>query len=367
MQSFDQGQATWYRRRTGYSWSSAGGDIGTRYATATVGTSAGTKVSFNVTSLVQQTVNGSFGSRYTRIALVDAGSASARSYKEFHSSSASDSSVRPVLKVVYGGTTSSSPPPSTTTTTTGSTLKVLHWNIHYGFGTDGRYDIDRLASWMAKINPDVISLNEVEYYVSGHGNEDQPARFAALLKAKTGRTWYRHFAQRYGNWGSKGGGNLILSRFPIEAKSQLAMSYDRSAALVTITVNGRRVNFISTHLASESSGYRSTQIKQLLSWSRNFPEQRIIAGDFNAGLVNVPYMEDTYDDGWTAADRLGTATDYVGNTRYGATHSYKIDFIFRSETASYVKVKAARVYDTRDSNGKMPSDHKPLMVTHEIR
>ena len=73
--SFDETAATWYRRRDdGSRWTTAGGDLGARYATATVGTSPGTQVTFNVTALVQETVNGNYGSRYTRIALVDGGS-----------------------------------------------------------------------------------------------------------------------------------------------------------------------------------------------------------------------------------------------------------------------------------------------------
>jgi endonuclease/exonuclease/phosphatase family metal-dependent hydrolase len=358
--SWDETATTWYRRKTtGERWTAAGGDLGARYAQATVGTAPGTRVTFDVTRLVQETVNGTYGSRYTRIALVDLGSTSAASYKEFYSSEALDPSTRPQLTIVYG---SAPPLPAST-----GTLKVLHWNIHYGIGTDGVYGIDKHVDWIVRINPDLVSLNEVEKYVSGHGNENQPALFASKLQARTGRPWYYHFAQRYGEWTSNGGGNLILSRFPIDAASQLAMSYGRSAALATITVNGRAINFISTHLASESSGYRSTQIQQLLPWARSFPEQRIIAGDFNAGLVNVPFMEDDYDDGWTAAAAIGTAQDYVGNTRWGATHNYKIDFIFESEGAQALTVESARVFDTRTSNGTMPSDHKPLLVIYSVR
>jgi endonuclease/exonuclease/phosphatase family metal-dependent hydrolase len=368
--SFDESAATWYRRKTtGDRWTSSGGDLGSRYATATVGTSGGTRVTFNVTSLVQSTVRGNYGSRYTRIALIDEGGSSASSLKQFHSSESSDVSARPKLTVVYGSSNSAPPPPpppNDPTPTSGGTLKVMHWNIHYGLGTNGVYGLDKYVDWIVRINPDVVSLNEVEKNVPGHGNEDQPALLASKLRARTGRTWYYHHANRWGNWGANGGGNLILSRYPILARAQLAMSYDRSAALATIEVNGRTVNVVSTHLASESSGYRATQIRQLMPWLRGFSEQRIVAGDFNAGLVNVPYMEDEYNDGWMQAVENGTATDYAGNSRPGATHTYKIDFIFESEGASRISVRSARVYDTRDAHGVRPSDHKPLMVTFNI-
>ena len=71
---------------------------------------------------------------------------------------------------------------STSTASTSSLLKVLDWNIHHGVGTDGDYDINRIATWIVKTGANVVSLNEVEKY-TGWGNEDQPARFASLLKS----------------------------------------------------------------------------------------------------------------------------------------------------------------------------------------
>jgi endonuclease/exonuclease/phosphatase family metal-dependent hydrolase len=259
------------------------------------------------------------------------------------------------------GTNSAPPPPP-------STLRVLHWNTHYGgIGTDGVYDPERVVDWIAKFNPDIISLNEIEKFVSGHGNEDQPALYQSLLTQKTGRTWEYVFAQRYGNWSSNGGGNMILSRFPIRGLARLWLTCsNRSAALATITVNGREVNFVSTHVDSQSSSCRSAEIQQLLPWLKTFPEQRILAGDFNQS-INLPLIPDDYNDGWAVAQTLGTAIDIPGNSRPGATHNYRIDYVFFSKGASALVVRAAQVFDTRDENGVMPSDHKPLLVTFEVR
>ena len=362
--SFDESAATWYRRKTGYNWGTPGGDLGSRYAEVTVPPTPGLRVTLNVTTLVQAAVNGTFGSRYTRIALRDLGASSASSYKEFYSSEATDPALRPQLVVTYGGSTPPPPPPTT------STLKVLHWNTHYGIGNyDGVYNIDRIATWIASVNPDVVSLNEVEKYVSSHGNEDQPARYAALLRAKTGRTWYYHFAQRYGDWSSNGGGNLLLSRFPIGATANLEMNCDRSAGLATITVNGRNINVASTHFDSQSSSCRVSEIAEILPWLRGFSSPRILAGDFNASPGNstlAPIWAE-YIDGWPAASALGTAVDYVGNSRDGATHNYRIDYILLARDSSALAVRSAQVYDARDANGVRMSDHKPLMVTFDVR
>jgi len=259
------------------------------------------------------------------------------------------------------GTNSSPPSPATT-------LRVLHWNTHYGgIGTDGVYDPERVVDWIARFNPDLISLNEIEKFVSGHGNEDQPALYQSLLTQKTGRTWQYVFAQRYGNWSSNGGGNLILSRFPIRGLARLWMPCsNRSAALATVTVNGREINFVSTHVDSQSSSCRSAEIQQLLPWLASFPEQRILAGDFNQS-INLPLIPADYNDGWLVAQAQGTAIDIPGNSRPGATHNYRIDYVFFSKGASALVVRSAQVFDTRDENGVRPSDHKPLLVTFEVR
>ena len=42
------------------------------------------------------------------------------------------------------------------------TLRVLCYNIHYGQGTDGKYDIQRLAEVIRAAKPDLVALQEVD-------------------------------------------------------------------------------------------------------------------------------------------------------------------------------------------------------------
>jgi len=366
--TFDEKYTSWYTRKSGLRWVTAGGDLAEKWAETSVGAAVGSKVTFDITALVQRVVKGTYGSsRYTRMALVDLGGGSNTSYKEFYNSESTDVSVRPALTVVYGGT-SSTPTTTQPETTTGSTLKVLHWNIHRGWGTDGKYDLNRIASWIAKINPNIVSLNEVQRYTS-HANEDQPARLLSMLKSKTGASWYMYFRTTSGS--SKGHGNLILSRFPIASTSYCQLSSARVAANVAVTVNGRLVNFYSTHLDSSSSTstYRIAEVKKLLACLGTDAEQKIVAGDFNARdyTTEINMMENVNYDGWAEAAEDGTSVDYPGNTAYGATRRRRIDYVWWSKRASYVTLKSARVFDTRDADGDMPSDHKPLLVTLAIR
>ena len=365
--SYDEPTTTWNRRNSSAAWSNAGGDLAEKSDTETVTNSVGSVVSFNVTALVQGAINGDFGSsRYSRIALVDTGASSRDSYKEYYSDEAADSSVRPLLTVTYGA--AAAPAPEPTPTTTGVKLRVLQWNLHHGVGTDGRYDIDRIATWAVKMTPDIIIFNEVEKYTSW-GNEDQPARYKALVESKTGRTWYWMFAQEYGNWYGNGKGHLILSKYPITAIDRTLISYTRVIGDAAIVVNGRTVSLLVTHLDPESSTRRLTQAKEVVAWALAHPENRILTGDMNAwpDQTSIAELNKAYNDSWTIATSKGTAYQYSGLSPDGATKNGRIDYIFYSKNAPNLVVLSSQVYDTRDSSGYMPSDHRPVVTTFEVR
>lgn len=252
------------------------------------------------------------------------------------------------------------PAPAPAPSTTGSTLKVLTWNTKHGV------NLDTIANWIASFGPNVVVLNEVERYNPSWGNTDQPARYASRLQSLTGKTWRYHFAQRDG--GSTGQGNLILTTFAIEDKQSHVLSYSRSVARVQIVVNNIRVNVFGTHLDSDSASRRDTQMKQLKSWASGFSQQWIAAGDFNAwpGAWEIATMTSSWYDAWAKAVSAGTAVAYSGNEA-GNTRNSRIDYVFYSKSATRLYLKQARVFDTRNSSGVMPSDHRPLMATFEVR
>ena len=383
--SYDEWIATWNARKSGAWWPAPGGDTGVWAAQANATSSVGSKVTFDVTTVVRNIVAGKYGtsSRYARFLIADMGGSSREGYKQFFSDEAADSSVRPVLTITLGsGGTTTSPTPTapapapapSSPSSTGVKLKVMEWNIHHGVGSDGAYNIDRLATWMARINPDVILLNEVEKYTSW-GNEDQPERFRSLLQAKTGRTWYKHFAQEFGSWTSNGKGHLILSTYRFDSVNYVAITPSSglrgagAASQATITVNGRTINFILSHLDPYDQSMRLTQARDVIRWASGFAENRIISGDMNAwpDQTSIAELNKTYNDAWTVAASKGTATGISGITPFGATKKGRIDYIFSSKNAPNLVVLSAATPDTRDSSGYMPSDHRPVVVTFDVR
>ena len=167
---------------------------------------------------------------------------------------------------------------------------------------------------------------------------------------------------------SKGIGNAIISRFPLSGGNVCHLSSSRNAVGARLTVNGGSVNIWSTHLAVESGSYRVAEVKDLLPCMAGYAEQRIVAGDFNAGssATEIDLMTASYIDAWAKAKSLGVTENYSGNCD-GCTRKSRIDYMFLSKGATKLVIKEAEVIDTRNSSGVMASDHKPMVVTLEVR
>ena len=363
--SWNETETTWNRRRSRTGWISGGGDLGTLLAKKVVSNVAGTKVTYDVTPLVKAAVAGKLGtSRYTRVALVDLDSPNVDSTRNFYTPDEANSALRPMLKVVYSTTSTTPSPPASDSHS--KTLRVLHWNSQYGgIGTDGRSDVERFIKKAASFKPDLVSFNEVQRYTS-YANYDGPAKMAALMKQYTGQTWYYKFTTAYGS--AHGMGNMILSRFPFDASEVRLLSHGRAAINAVVNVNGRSINFTSTHLNWQYTRYRLDEIGDLTSWARGLAEPRIIAGDFNAspGSAENAMMKTTYIDSWAEAQSDGTAVSYSGNTA-GNTRRSRIDYIYYSKGATALKLVSSQVFDVRDANGVMPSDHRPVLSIFTVR
>jgi endonuclease/exonuclease/phosphatase family metal-dependent hydrolase len=103
------------------------------------------------------------------------------------------------------------------------------------------------------------------------------------------------------------------------------------------------------------------------TWAAAEPESKILAGDMNAwpDQTSIAQLNKYYNDSWAVAAANGTALAFSGNT--GETKKGRIDYIFYSKGTSYLVVQSSQVYDTRDSNGVMPSDHRPVLTTFSVR
>jgi endonuclease/exonuclease/phosphatase family metal-dependent hydrolase len=263
----------------------------------------------------------------------------------------------------------SSPPTAT------AQIKVLSWNISFGQGTDGVTDWNRVANYIANFNPDLVGLCEMP--------PDSIGTLVSLLNQKTGQSWSYHYIAKYPGYQYEG--NLILSKHGLVSTNGRYLSYERSVAQATVSIGGRNVNFFATHLDHTSSSLRYQQASELISFTSNFSEPRIVVGDFNAGpdLSEVIQMTGTFYDTWVQAMNIGTAVAYPDNPVYMHTRTRRgrIDYVFTSRGAGNLVIKSAQIPDVRDLNntnvvmylgtaddrGVRPSDHNPMIAIIELR
>ena len=265
------------------------------------------------------------------------------------------------------------------TTSSATKFRAVQANISYGgHGTDNIIDLDRTTDWLVKLNPDAAGLSEAI------GGYNDPALITALMKQKTGITWYNYYVPKYPGCPE---GVMILSKWPIVSTEQYFMSYQMPIAEATLDVNGKYISFFATHFQwPEGAGAeREVEATQLVAFASKFPEPRIIAGDLNAQVytAEVGTILQQYYGEWDRAVGKGVATAYPDNppSTNTRTRRSRIDHIFSSKSASGVSVTGAEVPDQRapntaskvvvkigttDDNGVRPSDHNFIEVTFEL-
>lgn len=190
------------------------------------------------------------------------------------------------------------------------TLRVLTYNIHHGEGVDERFDYDRLAGVIKKLEPDIVALQEVDFGTERASGVDQAKRLAKLCRM------HYAFGQAMPHEGGQYG-EAILSRFPIEKTIVHPLPYDldlepRAAIEVVLRPAGiGSISFVGTHLCHKSNDLRVRQtqrLTQLFTSKEGCPV--ILAGDFNARPGSEP-MNVLLNADWTDAVSPRSVIDYV--------------------------------------------------------
>lgn len=236
------------------------------------------------------------------------------------------------------------------------TLRVLSYNIHYGQGNDGVYDLERLAQVIVAAKPDLVALQEVDVMVERSGRVHQAQKLAELtgMAVRFGPT------QHY-----QGGlfGNAVLTRLPIEdvwiqplpyteATADLT-TYPRGAiAVVVQTGNGKPLRFISTHFQHNLPTDRVAEANAINTYFGEDNLPTILAGDMNAVPESEPIQVLTKR--WThSLDAAATPTAPA------AKPVSRIDYIFTRGDS--LKMTQSMVIEE-----KMASDHCPVLAVFEL-
>jgi endonuclease/exonuclease/phosphatase family metal-dependent hydrolase len=267
------------------------------------------------------------------------------------------------------------------------------YNIHYGVGLDGRYDVGRIADTLAET--DIACLQEVVRGWPQNGYADQTAeigqrlnryyRFHGPLEADSstvdadGRITNRR----------RSFGNAIISRWPILwsrgvllPKTKIERGYDLQRGFIeaAIAVPSGPLRIYCTHLSYVGTKQRMPQIEALTAaipaavlagatWDGtpddkfffqdaafDVPAAAIVAGDFNHRPQDPEYrhyLAAGLADAWRAAGNDEAEIE-------SAPHKGRIDHVFVTPDLT---PKVARAWIGR---GNPASDHWPMFVEFRL-
>jgi endonuclease/exonuclease/phosphatase family metal-dependent hydrolase len=238
------------------------------------------------------------------------------------------------------------------------TLRVLCYNIHYGQGTDGRYDLERLAGVINQAKPDLVALQEVDVGVKRSGRVHE----ARELGERTGMSVRFGPTQHY-----QGGlyGNAVMSRLPItdvvihplpysEATAE-RVTYPRGAIAVTVRLDEKRsLRFISTHFQHNLADDRLAEAKAINSlFVEDDSMPTILAGDMNAVPQSEPIAELLKHWKNAADESLAPSAPSVQPTS-------RIDYIFYRPQGRF------RLLDAQVIDEPTASDHRPVLAVLQL-
>lgn len=197
------------------------------------------------------------------------------------------------------------------------TLKVVTYNIGYASGdknnkgsvlirSEVRDNLDNMILELQQIDPDVIALQEVDFYAARSFDINQLEYLARGLNMPYA-AYAVNWSKRYVPWpfwpphkhfGRIVSGQGILSRYPVtgheaiyfekpESNSFLYnLGYlDRVAQRVTLKLNSKEISFWNVHLEAYDENARLKQVHRLADIiNKEEFKDIIIAGDFNSDL-----------------------------------------------------------------------------------
>jgi endonuclease/exonuclease/phosphatase family metal-dependent hydrolase len=231
----------------------------------------------------------------------------------------------------------------------------MTYNIHVGVGMDKKLDLKRIADVINHEHPDLVGLQEVDRGVKRTEGKDEIGELAAMT--------HMDYAFAH-NLDYQGGqyGVAILSRFLIQKIDHQKFENKREAERrgmirVEVEIDGRKVNFVTTHLDYQYEDGRVFETEQLLRFLDGLKGPLIVVGDLNDEPVGGAYklMLTRFVDAWQGSRAKGEGLSYPADKP-----AKRIDYIFYG-TAEGVRAKKASLVNT------LASDHLPVVAELELR
>lgn len=231
----------------------------------------------------------------------------------------------------------------------------MTYNIHVGIGMDKKLDLPRIAAVIQREHPDLVGLQEVDRGVERTQRIDEIAELAKL----TNMDYAFAFNLKY-----QGGqyGVAILSRYPIRATEHRLYQNRREAERrgfirAEVTIDGRMVNFVTTHLDYQYEDGRVFEAEQLLTALKDVKGPLILVGDFNDVPTGGAYklVSEQFADAFTESPVSDQGFSYPADKP-----AKRIDYIW-FRRAERIHTKRLWIVST------LASDHVPVVADLEIK
>jgi endonuclease/exonuclease/phosphatase family metal-dependent hydrolase len=234
----------------------------------------------------------------------------------------------------------------------GFPVRVMTYNLHNGFNTDGRLDPEAIARTIEQAKPDVVGLQEVErgWYI------DSSLDLMMWLSRRLNLPYV------YGPTADPVWGNAILSRYPIKQWGNLPLPprdllLKRGLVWAMIDLGGGdELLFIDTHYyhVEDGTAIRQIQSPEIIKFWNQRP-RTVIVGDLNAEW-DAKEIEMLRDAG------LQDALNAVGKATYPTwpadKPSQRLDYIWFSPDLQVSDVQLTE---------STASDHRGIAGTIEKR
>lgn len=244
--------------------------------------------------------------------------------------------------------------PSTATT---DQLRVMTYNVHSCIGMDGKLSAERIARVIARANPDVVALQELDVGRARTGGMDQAHLIARFLEMDFHFHPAMHIEEeRYGD--------AILTHLPMRTVKAGGLPgladkpklEPRGALWVALDLHGTEIQVINTHLGLLPSE-RIVQAEALLSSDWIAHEQCrapvILCGDFNASPTSpvCRLLRSRLNDVQAEAKQRRPK-----KTFFGRFPTARIDHIFIDPALQVTDIEVPR-----SELAQVASDHLPLV------
>jgi len=237
-------------------------------------------------------------------------------------------------------------------------VRVMTYNVHSCVGIDGKLATERIARVIARANPDVVALQELDAGRARTGGEDQAERIAHYLEM-------RHHFHPHIHIENEKYGDAILTHLPMRIiKSGPLPGHlpggklePRGALWVAIDLHGTEVNIVNTHLGL-TPRERMLQIEALLGdeWlGRLNPDQPVIlCGDFNSVPSSKGYrlLCGRFLDAQAELKEFRPTCTF-----YSRLPSFRIDHVFINPG-----IQVTGITVPCSELAKVASDHLPLIA-----